>query len=582
MAIVIIPETLDTAARLAVAGLVGLAVGIERERSGHAVGPSRDFAGVRTFFLMGMLGGLGGLLVASEAALASMALVAGGVLLTVGAYVVTARRDTADAVDGTTEVAALVVLALGLLAGGGALRLTAALAALVVLALAEKELLHRWVQRLDPLEMRAALHFAVLALVVLPLFPVVIASPVGDITPRATWVLALVISGLNFAGHLARRIVGRERGYAVTGALGGLVSSTAVTWGFARGSRDDAALRPGYAAGVIAASTVLFPRVCAVVLLLNPRVGLAVLPYLAAPFLIGAAWAWWAARAPSSAQAPSDEAPRNPLRLGAALQMAVAFQLVLLLMAFVRTQFGDAGVYTTAALFGLTDVDAISVSMTRVAQDDFTPVAARAIVVAVASNTAAKALIAATVGRGVFRLRAAAALAAMLAALVAALLLISDTPRSRHSDVGRSYHQSLDDPQGQLRLHRGFRRRGPAAHDHRRDAAAGAQRGTESVAHAGHGDCRLPGRQPALLPAEVAGGRGGNAHGRAGHEWTQCQGPASRAEGRRAAGAIGPRRPTRTDGALPGVVRGLLRRERGRARRHRHGRARRHAAGVAG
>ncbi|MBM3906825.1 MAG: DUF4010 domain-containing protein [Gemmatimonadetes bacterium] len=424
MAIIIVPETLDTAARLAVAGLVGLAVGIERERSGHAIGPSRDFAGVRTFFLLGLLGGLGGLLVMAEVALAGMALVAGGVLLTVGAYVVTARRGDAEAVDGTTEVAALVVLALGLLAGGGALRLTAALAALVVLALAEKELLHGWVQRLDPIEMRAAFHFAVLSLVVLPLLPVVIASPVGDITPRATWVLALVISGLNFAGHIARNIVGRERGYAVTGALGGLVSSTAVTWGFARSSRDDAALRPGYAAGVIAASTVLFPRVLVVVLLLNASVGLAVLPYLAAPFVIGAASAWWAARVPASTQAPVYEAPQNPLRLGAALQMAVAFQLVLLLMAFVRTQFGDAGVYTTAALFGLTDVDAISVSMTRVAQGDFTPVAARAIVVAVASNTAAKAVIAATIGRGVFRLRAAAALAAMFAALIAALFLL--------------------------------------------------------------------------------------------------------------------------------------------------------------
>jgi uncharacterized membrane protein (DUF4010 family) len=420
----VFPETFDTAARLAVAGLVGLAVGIERERSGHTVGPSHDFAGVRTFLLLGLLGGLSGLLVAANATLLGVTLAAGGVLLTVGAYVATARRDTAEAVDGTTEVAALVVLALGILAGGGALRLTAGIAAIVVLALAEKEVLHGWVGRLDPLEMRAALHFAVLALVVLPLLPTTIASPVGEITPRAIWILALVISALNFAGHIARRMVGRERGYAVTGALGGLVSSTAVTWGFARGSQDDASLRPAYAAGVIAASTVLFPRVCLVVLLLNVQVGVAVIPLVAGPFLVGAALAWWAARAPAPAKASTEEPLRNPLRLGAALQMAVAFQLVLLLMAFVRQQFGDAGVYTTAALFGVTDVDAISVSMTRIKQDGFTPVAARAIAVAVASNTAAKALIAGVVGRGIFRARAAAALTAMLAALIAALLLV--------------------------------------------------------------------------------------------------------------------------------------------------------------
>ncbi|MBI2408777.1 MAG: DUF4010 domain-containing protein [Gemmatimonadetes bacterium] len=418
------PETLDTAARLAVAGLVGLAAGIERQRSGHTMGPAPDFAGARTFLLIGLLGGLGGLFITHDAQLAGVALVAAAALLVVGAYVMTAKQGTADAIDGTTEVAALVVLALGMLAGGGALRLTAGLAALVVLALAEKNRLHGWVDRVDPLEMRAALHFAVLALVILPLLPATIATPVGEFTPRATWILVLVISGLNFAGHLARRVVGRERGYAVTGALGGLVSSTAVTWGFARSSQDDAALRPAYAAGVTAASTVLFPRVLVLVLLLNPGVALAAAPYFAAPFLVGAACSWWFARTPTASGETIMEPPRSPLRLGAALQMAVVFQLALLLMAFVRGQFGDAGVYTTAALFGVTDVDAISVAMTRTNDAAFAPVAARAIVVAVASNTAAKAAIAAAVGRGAFRTRATLALIAMLASMLTSLALV--------------------------------------------------------------------------------------------------------------------------------------------------------------
>jgi uncharacterized membrane protein (DUF4010 family) len=418
------PETLDTAARLAVAGLVGLAAGIERQRSGHTVGPAPDFAGTRTFLLIGLLGGLGGLFITHDAQLAGVALVAAGALLVVGAYVMTAKKDTENAIDGTTEVAALVVLALGMLAGGGALRLTAGLAALVVLALAEKNRLHGWVDHVDPVEMRAALHFAVLALVILPLLPATIASPVGEFTPRATWILVLVISGLNFAGHLARRVIGRERGYAVTGALGGLVSSTAVTWGFARSSQDDAALRPAYAAGVTAASTVLFPRVLVLVLLLNPRVALSAMPYFAAPFLVGAACSWWFARTPSAPGEAVIESPRSPLRLGAALQMALVFQLALLLMTFVRGQFGDAGIYTTAALFGVTDVDAISVAMTRTNDAAFAPVAARAIVVAVASNTAAKAVIAATVGRGAFRTRATLALTAMLASMLTSLALV--------------------------------------------------------------------------------------------------------------------------------------------------------------
>ncbi|HEY3287695.1 MAG TPA: MgtC/SapB family protein [Gemmatimonadaceae bacterium] len=424
MSLPVFPETLDTATRLAVAGLVGLAVGIERQRSGHAIGPDQDFAGIRTFLLIGLLGGLGGLFVAHDAALIGVALVAAGALLAVGAYVVTAQKDTEHAVDGTTETAALVVLALGVMAGTGALRFAAGIGALVVLALAEKHRLHGWVDHLDPVEMRAALHFAVLALVVLPVLPTTIATPVGEVTPRATWMLVLVISGLNFIGHLARRVVGRERGYAVTGALGGLVSSTAVTWGFARSSRDEEALRPAYAAGVIGASTVLFPRVIIVVLLLNASVGIAALPYLAAPFVVGVVCSWWAARTPVTSQSAAEESPRSPLNLTAALQMALAFQVVLLFMAFVRSTFGETGIYSTAALFGVTDVDAISVAMTRLGGADTSTTAARAIAVAVASNTLAKGIIAGIVGRGTFRLRVAAALSLMFVALAATLVLL--------------------------------------------------------------------------------------------------------------------------------------------------------------
>jgi len=424
MSMPIFPETLDTAARLAVATLVGLAVGIERQRSGHTVGPDQDFAGPRTFLLIGLLGGLGGLFITHDAALVGSALVAAGALLAVGAYVMTARGKSEHAIDGTTEAAALVVLALGLLAGGGALKFAAGIGALVILALAEKHRLHGWVDHLDPVEMRAALHFAVLALVVLPILPTTIPTPVGDLTPRATWMFVLIISALNFGGHLARRVVGRERGYAVTGALGGLVSSTAVTWGFARSSRDEEILRPAYAAGVVAACTVLVPRVAVVTFALDRDVGIAILPYLAAPFIAGTAFTSWVARAPSVSQSSAEEAPRNPLRLGAALQMALAFQVVLLLMALVRTKFGDAGVYTTAALFGTTDVDAITVAMTRMDQGGFATVAARAIVVAVSSNTLVKLIIAATIGRGAFRVRVTLALGVMLAALVASLVLL--------------------------------------------------------------------------------------------------------------------------------------------------------------
>ena len=420
----VLPETLDTATRLAVAGLVGLAVGIERQRSGHASGPHQHFAGTRTFLLIGLLGGLGGLFIAYDAQLVGAGLVFAGAALVVGAYIMTARRGTAAAIDGTTEAAALIVLALGTLAGGGALRLTSGIAALVVLALAEKQVLHRWVGRLDPTEMRAALQFAVLALVVLPVLPSTIATPIGTLTPRATWIFVLIISALNFAGHLARRLVGPAHGYALTGALGGMVSSTAVTLGFSRESAKHVALRVAYATGVVAACTVLLPRVLIVTTLLNHDVARWLWPLLLPPFAIGVLMSWWMSRQHTTSKQADAAGLHSPLGLVSALQMAVAFQVVLLILAFVRTRFGDAGIYTSAAIFGTTDVDALTIAMTRAEPGVRASVSARAIGVGIASNTIVKLSLVLAIGRGVFRVRTSIALVVMLAVLIASLLLI--------------------------------------------------------------------------------------------------------------------------------------------------------------
>jgi len=420
----VFPDSFETAIRLAVAGLVGLAVGIERERSGHASGPGQHFAGTRTLLLIGLLGGLGGVFVAYGAAPVGTALVAAGALLTVGAYVMSARRSTPHAADGTTEAAALVVLALGMLAGGGALRLASGTGAVVVLALAEKRRLHSWVTRLDPVEMRAALQFAVLALVVLPLLPATLASPIGELTPRGTWIFVLIISALNFSGHVARRLVGAEHGYTLTGALGGVVSSTAVTMDFSRESRHDTTHGAAYATGVVAANTMLAPRLFIVLMVLNHEVALATVPYLVAPLAVGLIFTWWIGRvkhAPKTADAPAME---SPLRLGAALQMAAAFQLVLLIMVFARRQFGDAGVYTSAAIFGTADVDALAVAMTRSGEMSFAAVAARAIAVGIAANTVLKLTISLVVGRGTFRRWTAFALGVMLVALIGSVVFL--------------------------------------------------------------------------------------------------------------------------------------------------------------
>ncbi len=410
------------AIRLAIAGMIGLAAGLEREWSGHASGPDARFAGLRTFLLLGMAGGIAGSLGAAGYPQIASAIVLPAAALCVVAYGMAVRRPTA-ATDGTTEAAALIVVALGVIAGIGWIGLAAGAGALVVLALSEKARLHWLVQRLGEPELRAGLQFAVLAVVVLPLLPTGPFFGVVGLKPRALWAIVLLFSGLNFAGFVARRVAGAHRGYKIAGALGGAISSTAVTLSFSRQSRRDAELSGALAGGVIAACTVLVPRVIVVSAVLNPGVAIQLLPFLAPPFVIGAALVTFGWRSKDDVVKRVDDAPDNPLNLGAAIRMAVAFQVAMTLIAWVRQYWGVPGLFATAAALGLTDVDALTVSMSRQQALLDASIAARAITVGILANTFMKLGIAVVLGRSSFRRRTSIGLAALAAGTTAGLFL---------------------------------------------------------------------------------------------------------------------------------------------------------------
>lgn len=417
---------LETAARLAIAGLVGLAVGIEREWSGHASGPQARFGGLRTFLLLGLLGGGAGLLTAWGYAPAGVVLLVGGALFVVAAYVMTVRRPDRE-LDATTEGAALVVLMLGALAGVGQLAIAAGAVAVVLLALGEKQRLHWFVKHIGEREMRAGLQFLVLALVILPLLPVGPYGPYGGIRPRALWSVVVLFSGLNFAGYIARRAVGAARGYGMTGLFGGLVSSTAVTLQFARLSRRDARLGGPLALGVIGACTVLVPRVLLTSAVLDSRVALALLPYVLPPLFVGIGVVAFALRcAPPVAPEVATGGESSPLRLWSAMQMALAFQVAITAVTIVRMRWGSPGVLTSAALLGLSNMDALTVSMSRLGG---TPggvaLGAQGIAVGLLATTVFKAALAAALGSKRFRGLVLGGLTAEAAALGAGLWLAS-------------------------------------------------------------------------------------------------------------------------------------------------------------
>ncbi len=403
---------------LAVAVLGGLAVGIERQWSGKADGPGARFAGLRTFTLLGLVAGLSGWLWTAGLTGPAMIFLAGVGALVVVAYQAASRTD----IDGTTEVSAFVVLASGVLAGAGHERVASAIIAITLLLLVEKRQLHALVRRLDVVEIRAAVRFAIMAAVILPLLPAGPYGPLGGIRPRQLWALVLFFSALSFAGYVARRVAGRGRGYALAGVIGGVLSSTAVTLTFSRLSREQPAFGRSLAAGVMGANVVLFPRVLFATLVIEPRLAAALWPSFVAPFIIGLVLVWTGLRErPDDGVEPAPD--RNPLQIRAALQMAAFFQIVLFGVAFAANAFGEQGLLGSAALLGLGDVDALTLSMARMTTTGTTlvSVAAQAVIVGVLVNTLVKLGIATTFGRGRFRPLAGTGLAVIALTLAGAL-----------------------------------------------------------------------------------------------------------------------------------------------------------------
>ena len=402
---------------LGVAALGGAAIGLERQWSGHASGPQAHFGGIRTFTLLGGVGGLAGWMSLSGLLPVAVIVLAGSVALVVSGYIAASRTD----IDGTTEVAAIVVLVAGTLSGAGQVTLASAVVAATTLLLLEKSRLHTLVAGIDDAALRASARFAALACIILPLLPSGPFGPLDAIRPRQLWLLVLFFSGLSFLGWIARRIVGPHQGVLVAGLLGGIISSTSVTLTFARESRAADAPRVALAAGVIGACTVMLLRVTIACVVLNPRLAVALLPLVGAAFVIGivAMFAGWRANTSGTMNGAFSD---SPLELKAALQMTALFQVALFLILAVQARLSDEALVATSAIVGLTDLDALTLSLAHsTVEPGAVPTAALALVAGILSNTVLKLLVAVVVGRGSFRAATAGGLCAIGLALSGAL-----------------------------------------------------------------------------------------------------------------------------------------------------------------
>lgn len=400
--------------------LCGAAVGVEREWSGHASGPEPHFAGIRTFTLLGGLSGIAGFLWLSGYQLLAAVLMAGAIGVIVVAYAAVSRSD----IDATTEIAALIVTAAGVLAGLGQWKLASGIIAITALLLVEKSRLHTMVSRISDVGIRSGFHFALMAVVILPLLPEGPYGPYGSVRPRELWMLVLFFSGLSFLAYITRSMVGPGKGHVIAGLLGGLISSTNVTFTFSRLSRQEKPAGISLALGVLAACTMMYFRVGATAAVLNPQLGLALLPYLAAPAIAGIGFILWGLRRTAHTQQQTTETG-NPLQLRSAIRMALLFQFVLFLVAAVRERWGATGMMLSGAMLGFTDMDSLVISMAKAGgAADQIPAAAIATVIGTISNTVLKLGLAAALGEGRYRILTIAGLAALGVISGAALFVL--------------------------------------------------------------------------------------------------------------------------------------------------------------
>ncbi len=413
--------------QLAIALFIGALVGTERGRRAE---PGREaLLGLRTFTLIAEAGAITALVSQN---LGSPGLFGCGLLsvtaLVIVSYLITLRREP-DAVGLTTEVAALVVFLLG-----GAViflgpEVPVALAIVTTLVLALKAPLHSAVRKLGEDDILAGLKLLFATFIVLPILPREAIDPWGALKPWSLWWLVILIASISLVGYIAVRVLGSSRGMALTGLFGGLVSSTAVTLSFARRSKELPPLAQALAAGVLIAWLTMAVRVVVEVAVVEPTLVKPVLwPMigLAVPSAIVAGLAWRKAGSRTDDSGDDGDVPlKNPFSLIGAAKFGALFAAVLVAVNLAQEYAPASGVYAVSALAGLTDVDAITLSLAQsVGEGELSSVVAvRSIILASFANTFVKLGLVISLGSRPMARTVGVATAAMVVGAGLALLL---------------------------------------------------------------------------------------------------------------------------------------------------------------
>ncbi|BCB42799.1 MULTISPECIES: MgtC/SapB family protein [Vibrio] len=374
---------------LLIALLLGAIVGTQRGWVMRNSVEGSRVAGIRTFSLVGLLGGLVGILAnIYTPLLIGFALIA-LVILTCIAFVIQQKKSGDVSITGVVSI--MVVFVLGNLAVSGEAVLAAAAAVITAVVLDNKRELHQALQKLQEYELDAALRLLLISIVMLPLLPNQSYGPWNALNPYEIWWMVVLIASISFVGYFAIKIGGAKRGILFTSVFAGLSSSTALTLQFSHLSREQASISPLLASGILLSCGTMFPRLLIVLSVINPQLVKLLWPIVMAMMVALYIPAWWIWRRSEVEQIEQSNKQTNPLALQSALFFGLVLAVIMLLAHALSDWFGNAGVLILSALSGITDVDAISLTLGRQSTQTLSvTTAALGILIAASVNTIVK------------------------------------------------------------------------------------------------------------------------------------------------------------------------------------------------
>ena len=389
---------------LTISLLLGLLVGIQRGWISRNKASGQRIAGIRTHALIGLLGGLSGLLatIFSELIL-GLAFLSLSILIT-AAYLNSQRSNADMSITGLIGI--LLTFVFGALVLLGEPIIAASAAVITVFILDNKNEIHGALKKLEEHELDAGLRLLLISVVMLPLLPNQGYGPWNAVNPYELWWMVVLIATISFVGYFSMKIGGPEKGIMFTSFFAGLSASTALTLHFSKLSKDQPALSPLLASGILAACGTMFPRILLVAGVINRDL----LSELWLPIVVMMLWCYLPAiiiwRQNRGIIFDQPIAKQNPLELSSAFMFGLILLVIMLLSHALQAWFGDLGIFLLSVAAGITDVDAITLTLSRDTANQLSvSTAVIGITIAAAVNSLVKGGMAATIGHRALAIR---------------------------------------------------------------------------------------------------------------------------------------------------------------------------------